>query len=92
MRNTPYHITIRPWVPRRIPYEVSQEMLNEAFAKKKSELSPFIYLGWRSLNKNGKRNVVFCVGHGESRATARSAFKDQNPGQMNFVIDPQKEM
>ena len=75
MSKSPYHITIRPWVPRRIPYEVTQEMLNVSFAEQKDYLLPFVYLGWRRIEENGKREIRFCLGHGKDRASARMAFK-----------------
>ena len=91
MSKSPYKITIRSWVPRKLPYEISQEDLNSSIQSHQPML-PFIYAGWRSMKIDSKRMVRFCVGHGDSRVAAKNAFKGDIPNQFGFFVLPQKEI
>jgi hypothetical protein len=91
MQKSPYHVTIRPWEPRKLPYHVTQEMLQSAFAEKKSLLLPYLYLGWRRAEIDSKREVVFCAGMGYDRAKARVNFRGNIGSDTCLMIKPQKE-
>lgn len=88
MKKSPYHVTIRPWEPRKLPYRVSQEMLQRMFRDKQSLLLPYLYLGWRRAEVGGNRRIVFCVGMGHDRTEARANFRGIVGSDVCLLVEP----
>ena len=70
-----FRVIMRPWIPRRLPYDVSitkvQEVLRDIYLK----LKKVVYVGWARRVIDGKRQIIYLVATGETGSEARKVFK-----------------
>lgn len=71
------HVFIRQWIPRILPYRVTEEEIRQFVGRHHQEFSTFIYAGWRRRkDSQGVRRIGFFIGTGASRKEARDVFKE----------------
>lgn len=78
-------ILVHPWEPRKIPYEVTHQDLENMIAKIHSQLKQYVVLGWtkRTKHKNVSTTPItksgttihFVIATGHSRIEAKNTFK-----------------
>ncbi len=76
MKRKRYRIIVRPWVPRKIPYEITEEVLEKKIEDMSKNLGNVIYLGWKRRSLDGKRSLQYILATGATAREARQNFKN----------------
>jgi hypothetical protein len=68
-------IIVRPWTPRKIPYVVSKQRVNEVISEARPKIKAILYVGWVRRKVDNKRKILFLAATGATASEARTAFK-----------------
>jgi len=76
------HVSVRPWVPQKIPYAVTQDMIRISLSSISHTFQESIYVGWvkthRSIGR--KKKLEYRVATGKTRKEAKRHFKQNSEG------------
>jgi len=75
MQHKKLRVIVRPWQPRNLPYQISQNQLKTFVQTHASVFDEIVYLGWVRRIENGKRVAKFMVATGPTRIVAKQRFK-----------------
>lgn len=70
-----FRVIIRPWEPRKIPYEISQEIIDAFMNSAYQKIGKVLYLGWCKRISEKKKKIIFLGATGNTSQEARKAFK-----------------
>lgn len=68
-------VIVRPWTPRKTPYSIQIEKVNEIVKEAQPNIKAILYVGWARRNINGKRVLQYLVATGDTASEARKVFK-----------------
>lgn len=66
---------MRPWVPRKLPYQIPMTRVKEILQEAYPELKSVVYVGWARRIHKGKKTLMYLAATGSSGIDARKAFK-----------------
>src|SRR5579862_3685016 len=70
-----FRVIIRPWIPRKLPYDVPMTRAKEILKGAYPKLKKVVYVGWARRVHDGKRQIVYLAATGDSGIEARKVFK-----------------
>ena len=83
-----FRILIRPWVPRKIPYQIPMDRVKEILKEAYPKLKKVVYVGWSRRIYDGKKQIVYLAATGDSGIEARKVFKtSENFGEDIWLIE-----
>ena len=77
-------ILVRPWVPRRIPYQIPMSSVREVLTSARPHMQEVLYVGWVKRVVDGKRVLMYLAATGETAKEARKRFKESNDFGVNI--------
>lgn len=87
-RNKKPRIIVRPWIPNKLPPEITADLLKETIEKIKPKIKSVLYAGWKRKRVNGKRVTQFVLSTGDTAKEARNNFKkSENFGEDVWIIE-----
>lgn len=80
-------IVVKPFVPRKVPYQIPIQKIDEFIKKEHQKIKKVLFVGWARRKIDGKRKLLFLAATGETTTTARKNFKESyNFGDEVWVI------
>lgn len=80
-------VIVRPWTPRKIPYSISFQRVNEVIKEARPKLKSHLYVGWSRRNVAGKKVLFYLVATGNTSSEVRKAFKiSENFGENIWLV------
>ena len=70
-----FRIIVRPWVPRKLPYQIPMVKVKDVLEEAYPNLKKVVYVGWSRRIINGKRELIYLAATGDTGLEARKAFK-----------------
>lgn len=86
MRKRRFRIIVRPWVPRKLPYEVNEKILESKITEIFGNLDKTIYVGWKRRIVNNKKQLFYIITTGSSSSEARKNFKELKSENETFWV------
>ncbi len=74
-RKQKIRVIVRPWNPRKIPYSISFQQVNEIIKEAQPKIKNILYVGWARRSVGDKKVLQYLVATGETSSKARKAFK-----------------
>lgn len=71
-------VIVRPWVPRKIPYAISIEEVEQVIREAQKNIKAVIYVGWARRVIDGKKIILYVIATGNTASEARNNFKKSN--------------
>jgi hypothetical protein len=68
-------VVVRPWTPRRVPYTISVDALEQVLIVAYPKLKEVLYVGWTKRRVAGKLTLMYIAATGDTTQEARQAFK-----------------
>ncbi|SRR6266403_1392528 len=82
-----FRIIVRPWVPRKIPYQILTEQFNAILKEAYPKLKKVVYIGWAKRVYEGKKQIIYLVATGDTGIESRKIFKtSENFGEDIWVV------
>ena len=70
-----FRIIVRPWVPRKVPYQIPMTRVKEILTEAYPNLKKVVYVGWARRIIDGKKQIIYLAATGETGLEARKNFK-----------------
>lgn len=74
-RKKKFRIIIRPWVPRKIPYDLPMTRVQQILQEAYPHLKKVVYVGWSRRVYEDKKQIIYLAATGDTGPEARKAFK-----------------
>jgi hypothetical protein len=83
-----FRIIMRPWVPRKLPYDLPMTRVKEILKEAYPNLKKVVYVGWSRRVIEGKKQIIYLAATGETGPEARRTFKmSENFGEDIWLIE-----
>jgi hypothetical protein len=83
-----FRIIVRPWTPRKIPYQIPMTRIKELMQEAYPKLKKVVYVGWVRRVVDGKKQIIYLAATGDSGIEARKVFKtSENFGEDIWLIE-----
>ncbi len=87
MRKQKIRVIVRPFLPRKTPYNIKTESIQEFMNVEKSKIQDVLYVGWTRRKIDEKRQLVYVVATGKTGKEARLVFKtSEDYGQNVWIL------
>ncbi|MBA3724287.1 MAG: hypothetical protein H0W89_05370 [Candidatus Levybacteria bacterium] len=73
--NRKIRIIVRPWVPRKLPYQIPMARVKEVLQEAYPQLKTVVYVGWARRTMDNRKLLIYLAATGETGLEARKAFK-----------------
>jgi hypothetical protein len=70
-----FRIIVRPWTPRKIPYQIPMTGIKEILTEAYPNLKKVVYVGWARRIFDKKKQIIYLAATGDTGLQARKAFK-----------------
>ncbi len=68
-------IIVRPWIPRRIPYLISANLVKKKIEFAYPKLKKVLYVGWVRRKVNGRSSLLYLAATADTTKDARFLLK-----------------
>ena len=87
-RKTKIRIIVSPLIPRKMPYSITKEQINQLMKEARPKIKSVIYVGWARRKIDGKRRLLYLMATGSTSPEARKTFKtSENFGEDIWLIE-----
>ncbi len=68
-------VIVRPWVPRKIPFQIPVASVMQILDKVRPKLKRILYAGWVKRKVNGKQILCYLAATADTLNEAKKKFK-----------------